>query len=110
MTNPQEEMASQSVEARLAALGDSNRRAIFDLLSNRSQSVGEIAKRLPITRSAVSQHLRILSDVGLVHYESHGTRNVYSLDPEAVAEIRDYLDAVWTKALARFKARAERRR
>ena len=72
--------------------------------------MSEIAKRLPITRSAVSQHLRVLSDVGLVNYEPHGTRNIYSLDPDAVAEIRDYLDAVWTKALARFKSRAERRR
>jgi DNA-binding transcriptional ArsR family regulator len=103
-------MASQSIETRLTALGDPNRRAIFDLLSNGSRSVGEIAKRLPITRSAVSQHLRVLSDVGLVNYEPDGTRNIYSLDPDAVAEIRDYLDAVWTKALARFKARAERRR
>jgi len=102
-------MASQSIEARLTALGDSNRRAIFDLLSNGSRSVGEIAKRLPITRSAVSQHLRVLSDVGLVNYEPYGTRNIYSLDPDAVAEIRDYLDAVWSKALARFKARVERR-
>lgn len=103
-------MASQSIEGRLSALGDPNRRAIFDLLSNGSRSVGEIAKRLPITRSAVSQHLRVLSDVGLVNYEPHGTRNIYSLDPEAVAEIRNYLDAVWTRALARFKSRAERRR
>ena len=103
-------MASQSIETRLTALGDPNRRAIFDLLSNGSRSVGEIAKRLPITRSAVSQHLRVLSDVGLVNYEPHGTRNIYSLDPEAVAEIRNYLDAVWTKALARFKSRAERRK
>ena len=103
-------MASQPIEARLTALGDSNRRAIFDLLSNGSQSVGEIAKRLPITRSAVSQHLRVLSDVGLVNYEPHGTRNIYSLDADAVAEIRDYLDTIWSKALARFKARAERRK
>ena len=103
-------MASESIEARLSALGDPHRRVIFDLLSNGSRSVSEIAKRLPITRSAVSQHLRVLSDVGLVNYEPHGTRNIYSLDADAVAEIRDYLDAVWTKALARFKSRAERRR
>ena len=102
-------MASPSIEARLTALGDPNRRAIFDLLSNGSRAVGEIAKRLPITRSAVSQHLRVLSDVGLVNYEPRGTRNIYSLDPDAVAELRDYLAAVWTKALARFKLRAERR-
>ena len=101
-------MVSQSIEARLTALGDPNRRAIFDFLANGSRSVGELAKRLPITRSAVSQHLRVLSNVGLVHYESRGTRNIYSLDPEAVAEVRDYLDAVWTKALRRFRARAER--
>ena len=103
-------MAPESIEARLSALGDPHRRVIFDLLSNGSRSVSEIAKRLPITRSAVSQHLRVLSDVGLVNYEPQGTRNFYSLDADAVAEIRDYLDAVWTKALARFKSRAERRR
>jgi len=65
-------VTSQSVEARLTALGDLNRRAIFDLLSNRSQPVGEIAKRLAITRSAVSQQLRVLGDVRLVHYEPKG--------------------------------------
>jgi DNA-binding transcriptional ArsR family regulator len=103
-------MVSQSIEARLSALGDPSRRAIVDLLSNGSRSVSEIAKRLPITRPAVSQHLRVLSDVGLVNCEPRGTRNFYSLDPDAVAEIRDYLDVVWTKALARFKVRAERGR
>jgi DNA-binding transcriptional ArsR family regulator len=103
-------MALQNVQILMAALGDPSRRAIFDLLSNGPLAVGEIAGKLPITRSAVSQHLRVLGEAGLVLYEARGTRNLYRLDPDAVAEIRDYLDAVWTKALTRFKARAEKTR
>lgn len=102
-------MPAQNVQILMAALGDPRRRAIFDLLSNGPLAVGEIARRLPVTRSAVSQHLRVLGDAGLVVHEAHGTRNVYRLDPDAVAEIRDYLDGVWTRALARLKARAETR-
>jgi DNA-binding transcriptional ArsR family regulator len=103
-------VARQSIDARLTALGEPNRRAIVDLLANGPLSVGELADRLPITRPAVSQHLRVLSDAGLVSYEQRGTRNYYSLDPDAVADVKDYLDAVWTKALVKFKLRAERKR
>jgi DNA-binding transcriptional ArsR family regulator len=94
-------------QARMAALGDPSRRAIFDMLSEGPLSVGEIAQRLPVTRSAVSQHLRVLSEAGLVAHEAQGTRHLYRLDPEGVAQIRDYLDGVWNKALASFKRRTE---
>jgi DNA-binding transcriptional ArsR family regulator len=102
-------MTYTNVQARLAALGDPSRRAIFDLLADGPLPVGEIARRLPVTRSAVSQHLRVLGDVGIVVHETLGTRNFYRLDPKAVAQIRDYLDNVWTKALSTFRSRAEKR-
>jgi DNA-binding transcriptional ArsR family regulator len=101
-------MASESIEARLSVLGDSQRRAIFDLLSNGSRSVSEIAMRLPITRSAVSQHLRVLSDVGLVNYEPHGTAIFTALIPTRWR--KEITSTPSGKALARFKSRAERRR
>jgi DNA-binding transcriptional ArsR family regulator len=102
-------MASESIEARLSVLGDSQRRAIFDLLSNGSRSVSEIAMRLPITRSAVSQHLRVLSDVGLVNYEPHGTAIFTALIPTRWRK-SEITSTPSGKALARFKSRAERRR
>ena len=100
-------MTAIDAQARMAALGDPSRRAIFDMLSEGPLSVGEIAQRLPVTRSAVSQHLRVLSEAGLVAHEAQGTRHLYRLDPEGVAQIRDYLDGVWNKALASFKRRTE---
>jgi DNA-binding transcriptional ArsR family regulator len=100
-------MTIPNPQTRMAALGDPSRRAIFDMLSEGPLSVGEIAQRLPVTRSAVSQHLRVLSEAGLVAHEAQGTRHLYRLDPEGVAQIRDYLDGVWNKALASFKRRTE---
>jgi len=100
-------MSPVDPQARIAALGDPSRRAIFDMLSEGPLSVGEIARRLPVTRSAVSQHLRVLSGAGLVAHEAQGTRHLYRLDPDGVAQIRDYLDNVWSKALASFKRRTE---
>jgi DNA-binding transcriptional ArsR family regulator len=64
--------------------------------------VGEIAEQLPVTRPAVSKHLRLLEGAGIVRFESVGTRNVYSLDPAALAALRDELDALWKRALARY--------
>ena len=93
---------------RMAALADPMRRAIFEMLADGPRSVGEIAERLPVTRPAVSQHLRALSDVGLVTHESIGTRNLYRIEPERVAEVRDYLDRLWHKALANLKNRIEK--
>jgi DNA-binding transcriptional ArsR family regulator len=90
------------------ALGDPTRRAIFELLSAGPRAVGEIAEQLPVSRPAVSQHLRVLKDAGLVAERRNGTRRIYRLDPDGVAKVRDYFDRFWDAALAEFKAAAER--
>lgn len=87
----------------LGLLGDPTRRAIFELLARRPSSVGELAALLPISRPAVSQHLRALKDGGLVVSEAQGTRRVYRLDPSGVGALRAYLDRVWTDALTAFQ-------
>ena len=92
------------------ALGDPTRRAIFERLRAKPISVGEIAAELPVSRPAVSQHLRVLREAGLVTGRRNGTRRLYRLDPDAVGELRDYFDDFWTDALAAFKAEAERER
>jgi DNA-binding transcriptional ArsR family regulator len=91
----------------IAALGDSTRRTIFELLGDGPRSVGDLAGELPVSRPAVSQHLRVLKDAGLVSESRVGTRRVYRVEPDAVAELRSYFDAFWTQALAAFKAAAE---
>ena|ERR1700676_731496 len=93
---------------RIAALGDATRREIFGILAGGPSSVADIARRVPVTRPAVSQHLRVLSDMGLVTHRTAGTRHIYRLDPDGIAAIRDYLDALWELALNDFKAAAER--
>jgi DNA-binding transcriptional ArsR family regulator len=93
---------------RMAVLADPMRRAIFEMLTEGPSSVGDIAARLPVTRPAVSQHLRALSDAGLVTHESVGTRHLYRVEPERIAEVRDYLDRLWQKALASLKTRIEK--
>jgi len=90
------------------ALGDPTRRAIFELLSAGPHAVGEIAEQLPVSRPAVSQHLRVLKDAGLVAERRNGTRRIYRLDPDGLAQVRDYFDRFWDAALAEFKAAAER--
>jgi DNA-binding transcriptional ArsR family regulator len=92
------------------ALGDPTRRAIFERLRARPLSVGEIAEGLPVSRPAVSQHLRVLKEAGLVTERRNGTRRLYRLDPDGVGKLRDYFDDFWTDALAAFKAEAERER
>ena len=92
------------------ALGDPTRRAIFERLRSKPLSVGEIADGLPVSRPAVSQHLRVLKEAGLVTERRNGTRRLYRLDPDRVGELRDYFDDFWTDALAAFKAEAERER
>jgi DNA-binding transcriptional ArsR family regulator len=91
----------------LGLLGDPSRRAIFELLARRPSSVGELAELLPISRPAVSQHLRVLKDGGLVVSHAEGTRRVYRLNPQGIAALRAYLDRVWTDALAAFQKAAE---
>ena len=92
------------------ALGDPTRRAIFEQLRRGPRAVGEIASELPVSRPAVSQHLRVLKDVGLVTERREGTRRLYRLDPDGLGELRDYFNDFWTEALAGFKAAAERER
>ena len=92
------------------ALGDPTRRAIFERLRSKPLSVGEIADGLPVSRPAVSQHLRVLKEAGLVAERRNGTRRLYRLDPDGVGELRDYFDDFWTEALVAFKAEAERER
>lgn len=89
--------------ARLhAALGDPTREAIVRLLVEQERAVGDLAARLPVARPTVSKHLRLLEDAGLVQFRSEGTRNVYSIRPQALAELRDEIDRMWGQALARY--------
>jgi DNA-binding transcriptional ArsR family regulator len=91
----------------LGLLGDPSRRAIFELLARRPCSVGELAEQLPISRPAVSQHLRVLKDGGLVVSRAEGTRRVYRLNPDGLGAMRAYLDRVWDEALTAFQKAAE---
>ncbi|HEV2895894.1 MAG TPA: metalloregulator ArsR/SmtB family transcription factor [Actinomycetota bacterium] len=88
--------------AGLGLLGDPTRRAIFELLARRPCTVGELAQHLPVTRSAVSQHLRVLKEGGLVISTAEGTRRIYRLNPDGVTALRAYLDRVWEEALTAF--------
>jgi DNA-binding transcriptional ArsR family regulator len=89
------------------ALADPTRRAIFERLRGGPLPVGELARGLPVSRPAVSQHLRVLKEAGLVSERKEGTRRLYRLEPKGLGELRDYLDTFWTEALAAFKAAAE---
>jgi len=91
----------------LGLLGDPTRRAIFELLARHPRTVGELAQHLPITRSAVSQHLRVLKDGGLVVSNAEGTRRIYRLNPDGVSALRAYLDRVWAEALTAFGKAAQ---
>jgi DNA-binding transcriptional ArsR family regulator len=91
----------------LGALGDPTRRAIFELIARRPRSVGELAGELPVSRPAVSQHLRALKEAGLVVSVADGTRRVYRLNPEGVAGLRAYLDRIWDDALTAFQKAVE---
>ena len=86
-----------------AALGDPTRRAIFERVAARPSAVGELARGLPVSRPAVSQHLRVLKAAGLVSETPDGTRRIYRLDPRGIAAMRDWLDAHWSSALDAFK-------
>jgi DNA-binding transcriptional ArsR family regulator len=92
------------------ALGDPTRRAIFERVAERPRAVGELAAELPVSRPAVSQHLRVLKEAGLVVGRADGTRRIYGADPDGVAALRSYLDRFWNHALEAFKDAAERRR
>lgn len=83
-------------------LGDPTRRTIFERLGERAWAVGELARELPVTRPAVSQHLRVLREAGLVRLRIDGTRHIYELDPAGVGELRDWVERFWDAALARY--------
>jgi DNA-binding transcriptional ArsR family regulator len=87
--------------------GDPTRRAIFELLARQPWCVGELANQLPVSRPAVSQHLRVLKEGGLVISRSEGTRRVYQIDPAGVDALRSYLDRIWQRALGAYQRAAE---
>jgi DNA-binding transcriptional ArsR family regulator len=89
------------------ALGDPTRRAIFERLAKGPTAVGELAKELPVSRPAVSQHLKVLKEAGLVTDRPQGTRRLYQLDPQGIGELRAYFDTFWMHALTAFKAAVE---
>jgi len=86
----------------LSALGDRTRRAIFECLAEQPRAVGELADELPVSRPAVSQHLKVLRSAGLVTEHAEGTRRIYRLNPEGVAALRDQLDTFWDRALSGY--------
>jgi DNA-binding transcriptional ArsR family regulator len=90
-----------------SALGDPTRRAIFERLAVRPRSVGELAAELPVSRPAVSQHLKVLKEAGLVSDRADGTRRLYRVEPGGVGALRDYLDRFWDQALTAFKGAVE---
>ncbi len=91
-----------------AALADPTRREVFERLAAGGRSVGELAKGMPVSRPAVSQHLKVLKEAGLVTDEADGTRRIYHIDPEGLGALRAWLDQFWATALDAFKAEAER--
>lgn len=100
-------VATYGTGSALEALGDPTRRAIFERLAARPSPVGDLARALPVSRPAVSQHLRVLKDVGLVVDRAEGTRRIYSIDPRAVEGLRAYFDAFWSQALDAFRVAVE---
>lgn len=95
-------------ERVLDALGDPTRRVVFERLRAGPRAVGELARDLPVSRPAVSQHLRVLKAAGLVRDRRVGSRRFYRVDRAGLAELRAYLESFWTDALGRFKEAAER--
>ena len=92
----------------LDALGDWTRRQILEVLKGGPRSVGELASDLPVSRPAVSQHLKVLEQAGLVTHSPQGTRNIYRVKVDGLAQIRDYFDSFWGEALERFAAEARK--
>jgi DNA-binding transcriptional ArsR family regulator len=93
--------------AQLTALGDPTRRTIFELIAERPRSVVEITRQVPVSQSAVSQHLKVLRDSRLVRAEPKGASNVYHIDPQGLGQMRTWLDRFWSKTLAAYKVAVE---
>lgn len=100
-------MATYQAGAVLEALGDPTRRTIFEMLGEGPHAVGDLARRLPVSRPAVSQHLKVLKLAGVVVDRPRGTQRIYEIDRAAVTTLRTYLDGIWTNALDAFKHAAE---
>jgi DNA-binding transcriptional ArsR family regulator len=96
------------LQAGLDALGDTTRMAIFQKLADGPVAVNELARTLPVSRPAVSQHLRVLKDAGLVTDSKAGTRRLYQLNPKGVARLRAHFDQMWTNAMSAFQTAAEK--
>ena len=94
-------------ETQLDAVGDATRRAILARLSKGPLSVGKLADEFPVSRPAISQHLRILKEAKLVSDRAQGTKRVYQLNPEGLASLRDYFEQLWSHALAAYKRKVE---
>ena len=86
----------------IVALADPTRRAVFEMIVAKPQSVAEITRSMPVSQSAVSQHLKVLREASLVRSETHGTRNIYRIDPTGLTRMRKWLDSMWTDALSAF--------
>ena len=97
----------KSAAASLSALGDSTRREIFERVAERPRPVGDLARGLPVSRPAVSQHLKVLKEAGLVREVAAGTRRIYHIDPRGVGVMRDWLDKHWRGALDAFQKYAD---
>jgi DNA-binding transcriptional ArsR family regulator len=97
-----------NANALFAALSDPTRRQVFERLQSGGRSVGEIAQTLPVSRPAVSQHLKVLKEAGLVSDRAAGTRRVYYIDPQGLAAVRTWLDQFWDVALASYAEEVER--
>ena len=95
-------------DTALAALADPTRRRVFERLRDGPHAVGEIARGMPVSRPAVSQHLKVLKEAGLVADRPEGTRRVYYIDPQGLGALRQWLDQFWDQALAAFQAEVER--
>ena len=93
----------------LEALADPTRRRVFEIVATNPGPVGQIADRLPVTRPAVSQHLKVLSDAGLVESVASGNRRIYAIRKDGLKELRDYLDQFWTDVLGSFAEEANRK-
>lgn len=92
----------------ITALADPTRRKVFERLRHGGRSVGDIAKGLPVSRPAVSQHLKVLKDAGLVREEPQGTRRIYHIDPHGLGQLRRWIDDFWDEALEAFRAEVEK--
>lgn len=99
---------ANAMQDAFSALADPTRRQVFERIAKRTLSVQEIADGLPVSRPAVSQHLKVLQDAGLVSVRKDGTRRLYRIDPRGLEAMRNYLDRFWDRALAAFKAAAEK--